>query len=218
MLLPFTGTATTNVKKKLKSSNIWSERGGKATALTLVEVPSVGDEETPGLTLQDTLAVINGKVPEGHKFSGDVPTETKSSSLMSSQMMDNKIHCAVFVLNACHVTTPNEGLKESLRTLQAEIADMDIPQVVLLTHVDQVCHAVQQDIRHVYNSPIVQQKMQQAAELVGLPMSYVLPVKNYSSELAVYCNTDILILDAVNHILQAVDDTFEMNRPTSPEP
>lgn len=132
--------------------------------------------------------------------------------------MNTKIHCAVFVLHACHVTTTSESLKESLRTLQAEIADMDIPQVVLLTHVDQVCHAVQEDVKHVYNSPILQQKMQQAAEVVGVPVSYVLPVRNYSSELSVNVNTDILILDAVNHILQAVDDTFEMNRPTSPEP
>lgn len=55
--------------------------------------------------------------------------------------------------------------------------------------------------------------MQKAAEVVGLPVSYVLPVKNYSSELSVSCNTDILLLSAVHHILQAVDDTYEENHP-----
>lgn len=51
--------------------------------------------------------------------------------------------------------------------------------------------------------------MQKAGELVGLPLSYVLPVKNYISQLTVDCNTDILLLSAVMSILHAVDDTFE---------
>lgn len=51
--------------------------------------------------------------------------------------------------------------------------------------------------------------MQKAGQLVGLPLSYVLPVKNYISQLTVDYNTDILLLSAVMSTLQAVDDTFE---------
>lgn len=51
--------------------------------------------------------------------------------------------------------------------------------------------------------------MQKAAMLVGLPLSYVLPVKNYVSRLTVDCNTDILLLSAVMSILQAVNDSLE---------
>eukprot|EP00063_Salmo_salar_P086109 XP_014060944.1 PREDICTED: interferon-induced protein 44-like [Salmo salar] len=112
--------------------------------------------------------------------------------------------------------TTSEDLTETLRSLQVEISDIDIPQVVLLTHVDQVCHAVQEDVKFVYSSRILQEKMQKAAEVVGLPVSYVLPVKNYSSELSVSCNTDILLLSVVHHILQAVDDTFEDYCPPTP--
>lgn len=35
----------------------------------------------------------------------------------------------------------------------------DIPQVVLLTHVDQVCHAIQEDVKFVYSSRILQEKV-----------------------------------------------------------
>uniref|UniRef100_A0A4W5RG54 TLDc domain-containing protein n=1 Tax=Hucho hucho TaxID=62062 RepID=A0A4W5RG54_9TELE len=98
----------------------------------------------------------------------------------------------------------------------------DIPQVVLLTHVDQVCHAIQEDVKFVYSSRILQekvgllQKLKIRSEVVGLPVSYVFPVKNYSSELSVSCNTDILLLSAVHHILQTVDDTFEDYCPPTP--
>lgn len=60
-------------------------------------------------------------------------------------------------------------------------------------------------------------QMHKAAELVGLPVSYVLPVKNYSTELSVNCNMDILLLSAVQNILQAVDDNEDnSSSPTVP--
>uniref|UniRef100_A0A8C7QLS9 TLDc domain-containing protein n=1 Tax=Oncorhynchus mykiss TaxID=8022 RepID=A0A8C7QLS9_ONCMY len=194
LLLPFIGTATKGFIKK---------RGGKPTALTLCDVLALGDGERTGLTLTDALAVIKGYAPEGSETSGYRPVPS----------INDQIHCAVFVLNACQIMSTSDDLTETLRTLQAEIADLDIPQVVLLTHVDQVCHAIQEDVKFVYSSRILQEKMQKAAEVVGLPVSYVLPVKNYSSELSVSCNTDILLLSAVHHILQAVDDTYEENHP-----
>uniref|UniRef100_A0A673VZC4 Interferon-induced protein 44-like n=1 Tax=Salmo trutta TaxID=8032 RepID=A0A673VZC4_SALTR len=190
LLLPFIGTAAKGFIKK-------------PTALTLCDVLALGDGETTGLTLTDALAVIKGYAPEGH----DTPVYRPVPSI------NDQIHCAVFVLNACQIMSTSDDLTETLRTLQAEIADLDIPQVVLLTHVDQVCHVVQEDVKFVYSSRILQEKV---AEVVGLPVSYVLPVKNYSSELAVSCNTDILLLSAVHHILQAVDDTYEENHPPTP--
>lgn len=51
--------------------------------------------------------------------------------------------------------------------------------------------------------------MQKAAEQLGMPLSCVFPVKNYSWELAVSCHTDILLLTAVQRIQEAVDDTLE---------
>uniref|UniRef100_A0A673VZD4 Interferon-induced protein 44-like n=1 Tax=Salmo trutta TaxID=8032 RepID=A0A673VZD4_SALTR len=204
LLLPFIGTAAKGFIKK---------RGGKPTALTLCDVLALGDGETTGLTLTDALAVIKG-YDKYQKRWAYIASETPVYRPVPS--INDQIHCAVFVLNACQIMSTSDDLTETLRTLQAEIADLDIPQVVLLTHVDQVCHVVQEDVKFVYSSRILQEKMQKAAEVVGLPVSYVLPVKNYSSELAVSCNTDILLLSAVHHILQAVDDTYEENHPPTP--
>lgn len=40
-----------------------------------------------------------------------------------------------------------------------------IPQLVLLTHVDQVCPSVQEDLKYVYFSQIVQDKVRRLAEV-----------------------------------------------------
>lgn len=48
-----------------------------------------------------------------------------------------------------------------------------------------------------------------AGALLGMATSYIVPVKNYCSELDLDTNTDILLLKAVDHILQYVNLYFQ---------
>uniref|UniRef100_A0A8C7QRJ1 TLDc domain-containing protein n=1 Tax=Oncorhynchus mykiss TaxID=8022 RepID=A0A8C7QRJ1_ONCMY len=149
----------------------------------------------------------------------------KTSGYRPVPSINDQIHCAVFVLNACQIMSTSDDLTETLRTLQAEIADLGelIPKLqrAILISVDvmfnySLNNMMEQYFLKFYLQSIIcfaVPQMQKAAEVVGLPVSYVLPVKNYSSELSVSCNTDILLLSAVHHILQAVDDTYEENHP-----
>lgn len=70
---------------------------------------------------------------------------------------------------------------------------------------------------NVFGPSFVFTQMKKAAKLVGLPLSYVLPVKNYVYQLTMDCNTDILLLSVVMSILQAVDDTLEDQYSIVPE-
>lgn len=111
--------------------------------------------------------------------------------------------------------------------------------MALLTHVDLVCPETAQDVTNVYKSRAVQAavspnrpkvfllvvhasdahvcraQINRAAALLGMSTSYVVPVKNYSSELDVDDNTDLLLLNAVDHILQYADLYFLDNSPPS---
>lgn len=53
--------------------------------------------------------------------------------------------------------------------------------------------------------------MDKAATLLGMSTSYIVPVKNYYHELNVDLNTDVLLLSAVDHILQYCDLYFQDN-------
>lgn len=55
--------------------------------------------------------------------------------------------------------------------------------------------------------------MGKAGTLLGMSTSYIVPVKNYSSELGLNVNTDVLLLSAVDHILQYADLYFQDNTP-----
>ncbi|XP_060739933.1 interferon-induced protein 44-like isoform X1 [Tachysurus vachellii] len=207
--LPNVGTGFEGFTQKMTTYDIRVNPRGSPTVLSLCDVMPLGDDDSTGLSYADALAVIKGHIPEGYKFQRGVTVTDTVSDYVEKPTLKEKIHCVLFVLDASKVSLYPSSLESTLRKLRTTISDLGIPQLVLLTHVDQVCLAVQKDVMDVYSSRPVQEKMQKAATLVGLPLSYVLPVKNYLSTLTVDCNTDILLLSAVMNILQAVNDSFE---------
>ncbi|XP_063079015.1 interferon-induced protein 44-like [Engraulis encrasicolus] len=170
---------------------------------------ATAEEEAAGFSISDALAVVKGHVPEGYRFQADKPITSETPGYRKAPAIGDKIHAVLFVLDAQKVSSYSSHLQDTMRELQAEISDLDVPQLVLLTHVDQVCHAVQEDVQFVYRSRPVKDKMHQAAEFMSMPVSYVLPVKNYASELSTSCSTDILLLSVVDTVLQAIDDMLD---------
>lgn len=126
---------------------------------------------------------------------------------------------------------------QHLSSLCDHVVLLGVHQVALLTHVDLVCPETAQDVTNVYRSRIVQAtvspnrpnlfllvvhtcdahvcraQINRASALLGMATSYIVPVKNYSSELDVDHNTDVLLLNAVDHILQYADLYFLDNSP-----
>ncbi|XP_014004850.1 interferon-induced protein 44 isoform X2 [Salmo salar] len=211
------GSSSASFTKKLQLFNIRGRSPEQPTALVLCDVMGLGDGETTGLTLHDTLAIIKGHAPEGHKFSPEQPVRSETVGYVKKPSLKDKVHCVVFVVDASKVSSYTKGLGTTFQQLREHISDLGVHQVALLTHVDKVCQETARDITQVYNSRIVQQTMTKAGALLGMSTSYIVPVKNYSSELDVDENTDILLLSAVDHILQYVDLYFQDCAATYPK-
>ncbi|TSL47546.1 Interferon-induced protein 44 [Bagarius yarrelli] len=207
--LPNIGTAVEGFTQKMTTYNIRVKERGCLGVLSLCDVMALGDDDSSGLSHDDALAVIKGHVPDGYKFQKGVTISDTVKGYIADPTLTDQIHCVLFVLDASKMASYSSSLEAMLKKLHAAISDLGIPQLVLLTHVDRVCLGVQKDVKDVYYSQAVQEKMQKAATMVGLPLSYILPVKNYFSTLTVDCNTDILLLSVVMSILQAVDDSLE---------
>uniref|UniRef100_A0AAY5EHR6 G domain-containing protein n=1 Tax=Electrophorus electricus TaxID=8005 RepID=A0AAY5EHR6_ELEEL len=212
--LPIIGKAAGGFTKRLMSYEIRAEKGGCPTALSLCDAMSVGDGCSVGLCLSDALAVVKGHVPEGYKVS---PISDKVKGYRAAPSLKEQVHCILFVLSASEVGSYPDSLGSALRELHCEVSDLCVPQLILLTHIDEVCHAVHEDVKYVYSSRTLQETIEKAAELVQMPVSSVMPVKNYTSEHSVTCNVDILLLDAIRHILNAVDDMLEDQFPAANE-
>uniref|UniRef100_A0A3Q3R3D3 G domain-containing protein n=1 Tax=Monopterus albus TaxID=43700 RepID=A0A3Q3R3D3_MONAL len=207
------GSSSTSFTKKLQSFNIRGQKGEDPTGLVLCDIMGLGDGEMTGLTLHDILSVIKGHVPEGHKFSSDQPVRSETIGYVKRPNFKDKIHCVAFVVDATEILTYPKGLSTTFQQLREHISDLGVHQVALLTHIDQICPETAKDVTQVYKSGIIQEMMSKAGALLGMSTSYMVPVKNYSSEVDLNMNTDILLLSAVDHILQYVDLYFQDNTP-----
>ncbi|KAM4740058.1 interferon-induced protein 44-like [Anableps anableps] len=199
----------TSFTKKLQSFNIRTPKGEDNTALVLCDIMGLGDGEMTGLTLHDILSVIKGQVPEGHKFSPDQPVGTETAGYVKTPSLREKIHCVAFVVDASKISSYHQGFGSTFKQLREHISELGVHQVALLTHVDQICVETAKDVSKVYRSWSIQETMNKAGALLGMSTSYIVPVKNYSTELDLDENTDVLLLSAVDHILQYVDLFFQ---------
>ncbi|XP_008291243.1 interferon-induced protein 44 isoform X2 [Stegastes partitus] len=194
-----------------KPFNILGQKGEDPTGVVLCDIMGLSDGEMTGLTLHDVLSVIKGHVPVGHKFSPDQPVTAETEGYVRRPTLQDKIHCVAFVVDASKVLTYPKGLSSTFQQLREHISDLGVHQVALLTQVDKICSETAKDVTHVYKSRIVQDMMSKAGALLGMSTSYIVPVRNYSSELNLDVNTDVLLLSAVDHILQYADLYFQDN-------
>lgn len=198
------GTSPSSFTKRLQSYNIQAENDDGPTGLVLCDIMGLRNEDMTGLTLHDILSVIKGHVPEGHKFRPDQPVTSDTEGYLKWPELKDKIHCVVFVVDGSTLNTFT-GFKSNFQQLREHISDLGIHQVALLTHIDKICPDTQKDASAVYSSVHLKQLIANVATLLGMSTSYVIPVKNYAAELNLDTNTDVLLLSAVDHILQYAD-------------
>ena len=78
--------------------------------------------------------------------------------------------------------------------------------MVLLTKVDKLCPEVEANTSLVFRSETVQEQVNKIAQLLGIPRSHVLPMKNYETEIELNDDVNILALLCLRQMLRATED------------
>ncbi|XP_057188414.1 uncharacterized protein LOC130553458 isoform X2 [Triplophysa rosa] len=81
-----------------------------------------------------------------------------------------------------------------------------IPQVIVMTKVDEACPLVNKDLKKIYYSKKIKEKMQICHDKLGVLMCNIFPVKNYHEEIDTNDKVDVLILKALDQIVRLADD------------
>lgn len=86
---------------------------------------------------------------------------------------------------------------------------IDIPHLVFLTKTDEICELVEKDVSKIFTSSLVEDAVNKAADIIAIPRSHVLPVKNYEKETILNMDINILALMALRKSLMFADDFLE---------
>ncbi|XP_048017612.1 interferon-induced protein 44-like isoform X2 [Megalobrama amblycephala] len=140
-----------------------------------------------GSQIEDIISIVLGHVKDGYEAS-----------------------CLVYVIAADTVQFTDDKLIAKLKCIRERISAEGIPQVVIMTKVDEACPLVKQDLRNIYTSKKIYEKMEMCSAKIGVPLSNIFPVRNYHDEIDTEDDTDFLILKALEQIVQIANVRLEI--------
>ncbi|KAL1254770.1 hypothetical protein QQF64_016999 [Cirrhinus molitorella] len=174
------------------------------------DIMGLESRESQGADPEDIVKCLEGLLKEGHKFNPAVPA--KNDNYRSSSSSENLTYCLVYVIAADKVSMLDDDVFKKMKYIRQKASELEIPQVIIMTRVDEACPLVRKDLRKIYTSKKIKEKMQECSCLVGVPVSHIFPVKNYYEETDNQDDMDVLILRALKHIVQIADDLVQRKK------
>ncbi|XP_059183526.1 interferon-induced protein 44-like [Centropristis striata] len=160
-----------------------------------------------GVLVGDIKLALEGHVEDGYKFSPSQELMEGDKGYRSAPTLDHKVHVLVCVLPADKVSLIKEDkFVEKMREVRLAACHMGIPQLAILTNVDEACPKTNRNIRHAYKSQYLKQQVDTLSLLLGLPQSSIFLVKNYGPAGNMNDDNDVLILSALRQIITSGED------------
>ncbi|XP_037831952.1 interferon-induced protein 44 isoform X2 [Kryptolebias marmoratus] len=213
MTIPALASSTTSDKsftKKYETHKFSKGRGSSKTFYPLVfnDIMGLEDGTNCGVHADDIKLALKGHIVEGHKFNPVSPVSEGDPGYNSDPSGDDKVHVLVCVISA-NSAQIKPSVLQKMSSIREIASELGIPQMAILTNIDGACAETETDLRKVYRSKHLRKKMKDFSAAVGIPMNCVFPVKNYSEEIDLKNDVDILILSALRKMIDFGDDFIE---------
>uniref|UniRef100_A0A8C1A5R6 Interferon-induced protein 44-like n=1 Tax=Cyprinus carpio carpio TaxID=630221 RepID=A0A8C1A5R6_CYPCA len=193
--------------QKLKGFTIRS--GKKNLPFVFKDIMGLEPEELAGAQKEDIINAVFGHVKDGYTFTKEKVLTNEDQHYTSDPNLSDQSFCLVYVIAANIVHYTDDRLIHKLKDIRQKISDKGIPQVVVMTKVDEACPLVKKDLRKMYTSKKIKEKMELCSAKVGVPLTNIFPVKNYHDEIDTEDDIDVLILKALEQIVHLADDRLE---------
>ncbi|XP_076880227.1 interferon-induced protein 44-like [Brachyhypopomus gauderio] len=207
-------TATTGGTSFTKIFKTHYIDGGDKKKLPFVFNDIMGLESSDGCGahVDDIIKALEGLVKEGYKFNPVNPLTKKDHDYRHNPSAGDQSYCLVNIMAADKVSFMKDHVLKKMRYIREKATELDMPQIIIMTRVDEACPLVKEDLKKVYTSKKIKEKMQVCSNNLGIPMNYIFPVKNYHEEIDTDEYMDVLILKALDQIVNIANDKL-MKKP-----
>ncbi|XP_037605844.1 uncharacterized protein LOC119476544 isoform X2 [Sebastes umbrosus] len=168
----------------------------------------MGLDPTKGVLVKDVKLAMMGHMKDGYTFNPESPlTDLRPNAFYNEIPTDNdKVHVLVCVVPANTVSQVRDETVQKIRKIRMEATKLGIPQVAILTKIDEACPEIKDDLKNVYKLKYLKEKMEEFSADVGIPMNCIFPVKNYHEEIDLNSDIDSLILSSLKSTINFGDD------------
>ncbi|XP_060716259.1 uncharacterized protein LOC132839345 isoform X2 [Tachysurus vachellii] len=202
-LVDKTGGTSTSFTKNYKTHYIEAE-DGSSLPFVFNDIMGLEDRES-GAKADDIIRAIKGLLEEGH----NLDTPVTDIHYRSNPTVEDHTTCLVNIVAADKISMMNDGVIDKLKKIRVAATERNMPQVIIMTRPDVACPLVQQDLRKIYTSKKIKEKMEVCSYRLGIPMNNIFPVKNYHEEIDTDDDMDLLILKALDQIVHMAADLLK---------
>ncbi|XP_068435951.1 interferon-induced protein 44-like [Clinocottus analis] len=203
------GAARRSVTTQFRTYSIKSGKGGGAVPLMLCDTMGLEENAEAGLDIEDLVHIFKGHIKDRYQLNPLMPIQHDAPGFNKHATLNDAVHCVVYVVDTCKLSLLTQKMLYKVASIQKKTNHLGIPQILLMTKVDEACPLAAEDLQNVYRSVYLQKKARELSESFGIPLSCVLLVKNYTEEPELDRDVDILLLTAVEQILKYTDGFFE---------
>ncbi|XP_074552940.1 interferon-induced protein 44-like [Halichoeres trimaculatus] len=159
-----------------------------------------------GVQAEDVILAMKGHVRENHKFNPVSPLAQGDPGFNPNPTVNDKVHVLVCVVPAGSVPLLDTAKVQKLRQVRVAASELGIPQVAILTKVDEACPEVKKDINNIHKSKYLKQQVEQFSVLLGIPINCIFLIKNYESEINTSEDINRPILTALRQMVTYGED------------
>ncbi|CAB1440162.1 unnamed protein product, partial [Pleuronectes platessa] len=167
--------------KQYKTFN-FRKSPGATYSFVFNDIMGLEQDSDSGINVNDLKLALRGHVKDGYKFNPDQVLMRGDDGYNSDPTLEDKVHVLVGVVPADAVSRLSDEMVKKIRKVRLAASELGIPQLAIITKVDDACPEVKKDTSNIYKSKYLKEKVEQFHHLLGLPINCIFLVKNYNEE------------------------------------